>query len=191
MALLAHFLLPGDRLTALKLAGLLLASAGLVLVVAGDRWSGRPTSAVQDPATLLGDAVIMGSSFLLGVSLVYTKVLLTRMAAGKILFFSYVLGTIGFLATSFALEDVRQAHLTAASFWGLMYQSVLVAGFCFAAWTALLRRHRASQLVVFSFGQPLFGMLFGKLFREDPLTAWLALGGLAIAAGIVMVTRRE
>jgi drug/metabolite transporter (DMT)-like permease len=71
-----------------------------------------------------------------------------------------------------------------------MYQSLLIAGFCFAAWTALLRRHRASQLVVFSFGQPLFGMLLGKLFRNDPLTVWLALGGVAIVAGILLVTRK-
>jgi drug/metabolite transporter (DMT)-like permease len=34
-------------------------------------------------------------------------------------------------------------------------------------------------------------MIFGKLFRNDPLTIWLALGGVAIAAGILLVTRRE
>jgi drug/metabolite transporter (DMT)-like permease len=191
VAVLAHFLLPGDRLTILKSAGLLLASAGLLLVVGGDRESAISLSAARDPATLAGDTVIFASSSLLGVSLVYTKRLLTRMAAGKILFWSYVLATLGFLSTSAAIEPLATARLTTASFWGLMYQSILVAGFCFAAWTALLRRHKASQLVVFAFGQPLFGILFGNLFRNDPLTVWLALGGAAIAAGILLVTRRE
>jgi drug/metabolite transporter (DMT)-like permease len=187
VALLAHFLLPGDRLTWIKSCGLLLASAGLVLVVGGDR--GRSSTA-HDPATLAGDAVVFTSSLLLGISLVYTKVLLRRMPAGKILFWSYALATVGFLGTSVAIEPLAEARLTPASFWGLMYQSVLVAGFCFAAWTALLRRHRASQLVVFAFGQPLFGMLFGNWFRHDPLSVWLALGGAAIAVGILLVTRR-
>jgi drug/metabolite transporter (DMT)-like permease len=193
VAFLAHYFLPGDRLTWVKVAGLLLASLGLVLVVGGSQWiSGESNSrSAQDPATLRGDLIVLSSSLLLGVSLVYTKLLLRQMAAGKILFWSYALATCGFLATSAITEPLGQARLTAASFWGLMYQSLLVAGFCFAAWTALLRRHRASQLAVFSFGQPLFGMFFGHLFRNDPLTIWLALGGLAIAAGILLVTRGE
>jgi drug/metabolite transporter (DMT)-like permease len=191
VAVLAHFLLPGDRLTVLKSLGLMLASAGLLLVVTGSMSVATQSSVSSDPATLKGDLVIFVSSFLLGSSLVYTKMLLRRMAAGKILFWSYVLATLGFLGTSAALEPVANVRFTSASFWGLMYQSVLVAGFCFAAWTALLRRHKASQLVVFAFGQPLFGMLFGRLFRDDPLTLGLAAGGLAIGIGILLVTRQD
>lgn len=183
VAVLAHFVLIGDRLTWQKLAGLLISSVGMLLVLA------TRVPATGDQATLLGDAVILGSSLLLGISMVYTKTLLARMPAAKILFWSYCLGTAGFLGVSAALEPLDTLQFTPASFWALIYQSVLVAGFCFAAWTALLRRHRASQLVVFSFGQPLFGMLFGNLFRGDPLTLWLAIGGLAIALGILLVTR--
>lgn len=191
VAVLAHFFLAGDRLTWLKLAGLALSTVGLLLVVFGAQRSGAASPTAQDPATLLGDLVILASSFLLGMSMIYTKVLLRRMPGGKILFWSYTLATLGFLATSAATENLAEARLTAAGFWGLMYQSVLVAGFCFAAWTALLRRHRASQLAVFSFGQPLFGMFFGGLFRGDPLTLWLAIGGAAIAGGIILVTRGD
>ncbi len=197
VAVLAHFLLPGDRLSWLKAAGLLLASAGLLMVVGGNAWvagSTAPNTLLaqdQDPASLFGDAVIFTSSLLLGLNVVYTKTLLTRMPGSKILFWSYAFSTLGFFGTSVAFEDWEQVRLTPAGFWGLMYQSILVAGFCFAAWTALLRRHRASQLVVFSFGQPLFGLLFGKLFRNDPLTLWLALGGAAIAGGILLVTRGD
>lgn len=191
VALLAHFLLAGDRLTWLKVVGLVLAMAGLLLVVGGDRFAAGTISSSPDPATLSGDIVILFSSLLLGISVVYTKVLLMRFAAGKILFHSYALATLGFLATSAALEPWQTIRFTPASFWGLMYQSVLVAGFCFAAWTALLRRHKASQLVVFAFGQPLFGMCFGNLFRNDPLTLWLAAGAGCIAAGILLVTRSD
>jgi drug/metabolite transporter (DMT)-like permease len=95
------------------------------------------------------------------------------------------------LAWSAATEPLASIRFHTASFWGLMYQSVIVAGFCFAAWTMLLRRHKASQLAVFGFGQPLFGMVFGRLFRDDPMTSSLVAGGAAIALGILLVTRER
>jgi drug/metabolite transporter (DMT)-like permease len=194
VALLAHFGLQGDRLSWTKSAGLLLATCGMITVIAGDSLWGfaadpRPTAAPRDPATLFGDLVVLASSILLGTATVYNKHVLQRVPAGRLLFWSYLLATAAFLATSLAIEPLAEATLDAASFWGLIYQSVIVAGFCFATWTALLRRHRASQLAVFGFGQPLFGMLFGNLFRGDPLTLWLAAGGAAIALGILLVTR--
>ena len=188
VAVLAHFALVGDRLSWNKLAGLLLASLGLVLVVGGGSLAARQ-STQGDPATLSGDAVILLSSFILGLSMVYNKRVLAGISPGKLLFWSYLLATLGFLATSALTEPVENLSLSRAGFWGLMYQSWIVAGFCFAAWNTLLRHHRASQLAVFSFGQPLFGILFGHLFRNDPLSLWLVLGSVAIAMGILLVTR--
>lgn len=196
VALLAHFLLVGDRLTWIKLSGLTLATVGLVLVVLGDQLPGLGTlhdtgAGGGDPANLTGDAIILFSSFVLGASTVFNKHVLVRIGASKLLFWSYLLATSGFLAWSAATEPLASIRFHAASFWGLMYQSVIVAGFCFAAWTMLLRRHKASQLAVFGFGQPLFGMVFGRLFRDDPMTSSLVAGGAAIAMGILLVTRER
>jgi len=81
--------------------------------------------------------------------------------------------------------------LTPHAAWGLFYQGVVVAWLCFLIWTALLGRHRASQVSVFGFAQPLCGMVFGVWLRGDPLTFELALGGVLVAAGIVLVTRAD
>jgi drug/metabolite transporter (DMT)-like permease len=196
VAVLAHYLLIGDRLSWTKACGLLLASCGMITVLAGDRLLGLadPSAAAveaRDPATLYGDLIVLASCILLGMATVYNKHVLRRVPAGRLLFWSYLLATTGFLATSAASEPLGNATLRAASLWGLLYQSIIVAGFCFAAWTALLRRHRASQLAVFGFGQPLFGMIFGNVFRGDPMTVWLVVGGLAIALGILLVTRES
>src|SRR5207245_10947414 len=54
---LAHFLIPGDRLTLRKLTGVLVAYAGIVLLFVHQIGGGAPT--------LLGDAIMVVSAFIL------------------------------------------------------------------------------------------------------------------------------
>ncbi len=188
VALLAHFALKGDRLTALKILGLLVATAGVVIVVVGAE--GAKDSA-RVSATLTGDAIVLVSSWLLGLKMVYTKHGLASVEPAKLLFWSSLLGTVLLLAAGAIFEGVDGYRYSRASLLGLLYQGLVVAGFCFAAWTWLLRRHRASQLAVFGFAQPLFGMLFGVWLRGDAVNPALLIGGASVAAGILIVTRQN
>ena len=186
---IAHFALAGDRLTWGKSLGLLIALAGLAAVVGGGQAAATVTA--RDAVTLLGDAIVLGSSLLLGLKTVFSKHVLARTEVAKLVLWSNALATVMFLALSFATEDLSRARLDAAGAAGLLYQGLVVAGFCFTAWAYLLRRHRASHLAVFGFLQPICGILFGVWLRGDPLSAWLLAGGAAVGVGIVLVTRAE
>ena len=188
VALVAHFLLHGDRVSPGKLFGLLVAFAGLLAIVAGARQSSAPS---LDPATLFGDGVILASSVLIGVNTVFSKRALVVVEASKLLLWSYLLATGLFFGASLALESDAPWRFTPAAVGGLLYQGVVIAWFCFLIWTGLLRQHRASQVAVFGFAQPLCGIAFGVWLRGDPLTAELAAGALAVALGIVLVTRAD
>ncbi|HQU41653.1 MAG TPA: DMT family transporter [Pirellulales bacterium] len=188
VALVAHFLLHGDRVSPGKLLGLTVAFAGLVAIVAGVR---RETPSTGESATLFGDAVVLASSLLIGVNTVMSKRALSVVGVASLLFWSNLLATALFFATSLTLESDSAWRFTPAVCWGLAYQSVVVAWLCFLIWTALLRRHRASQIAVFGFAQPLCGMAFGIWLRGDAMHVSLAVGGAAVAAGIVLVTRAE
>lgn len=190
VALVAHFLLKGDRISPGKLAGLLVAFAGLLAIVAGAR-SPADLARDGDAASLFGDSVILFSSMLIGVNTVMSKRALAFVAVPKLLFWSNVLATGLFFATSFVVERDVPWKFSPAVAWGLAYQAVIVAWLCFLIWTALLRHHRASQIAVFGFAQPLCGMAFGIWLRGDAMTVSLALGGAAVATGIVLVTRAE
>ena len=193
VAVVAHYSLTGDRLTAAKLLGLGLAMGGLLAVVGGDQFFQQGLVGLRsgDAATLGGDANVLTSSFLLGSKTVYTKHVLPHIEAVKLLFWSNLLATAGFFAYSLVFEGASNYQFSAGAVGGLLYQGLVVAGFCFGAWTLLLRHHRASQLAVFSFAQPLCGIFFGAWFRGDPLTMWLLIGGLAVAAGIFIVTTAD
>jgi drug/metabolite transporter (DMT)-like permease len=187
VAFVAHFLLHGDRVSSGKLLGLLLAFAGLVAIVAG---AVRGSPDAVDQPTLYGDAIVLASSFLIGVNTAMSKRALAHVGVRQLLFWSNLMATALFFAFSLVLEP-GPWRFTSAAVWGLAYQGVVVAWLCFLIWTALLRHHRASQVSVFGFAQPLCGMLFGIWLRDDPMTVSLAIGATAVAAGIVLVTRAD
>lgn len=190
VALVAHFALHGDRLSPLKLLGLLVAFGGLLAILAAGATSSTGDSSA-DAVTLGGDAIVLASSFLIGVNTVISKRALAVVSVPQLLFWSNLLATVLFFASSFSLERGTRWRFTPDAMCGLAYQGVVVAWLCFLIWTALLRHHRASQVAVFGFAQPLCGMFFGAWFRGDPLTLELAVGALAVAAGIVLVTRAD
>lgn len=191
VALVAHFALHDDRVSPAKLMGLLVAFAGLLAVVASGQATTTSESSPVDTVTLGGDAIVLASSFLIGVNTVVSKRALAVIGVPQLLFWSNLLATGLFFATSVVVEVDRAWRFTPAAVCGLAYQGVVVAWLCFLIWTALLRHHRASQVAVFGFAQPLCGMMFGAWFRGDPLTGELGLGALAVAIGIVLVTRAD
>lgn len=188
VALVAHFLLHGDRVSPGKLLGLVVAFAGLIAIVAGTQAVATSTG---DSPTLFGDLIVLASSFLIGVNTVMSKRALATVGVASLLFWSNLMATALFFATSFVLEADAAWRFTSEVCWGLFYQSVIVAWLCFLIWTALLRHHRASQIAVFGFAQPLCGIAFGIWLRGDAMSVSLAVGATAVAAGIVLVTRAE
>jgi drug/metabolite transporter (DMT)-like permease len=191
VAIAAHFLLHGDRVSLAKLTGLLVAFGGLMSIVGGANQSPGDLSVVSDPATFRGDAIILASSILIGINTVISKRALASVGVTQLLLWSNLLATALFFATSLLVERDAPWRFTSAAAWGLAYQGIVVAWLCFLIWTALLGRRRASQVSVFGFAQPLCGIAFGVWLRDDPMTVELALGGVLVAAGIVLVTRAD
>ncbi|MCE2403293.1 DMT family transporter [Candidatus Poribacteria bacterium] len=92
-----------------------------------------------------------------------------------------------FFFLSYLFERNKPIEWTLASSAGLLYQGWIVTGFCFLVLTSVLRKYKASKLVVFSFLMPVSGVLFSNLFLRDTLTASLLVGTGLVAAGIYLV----
>lgn len=61
--------------------------------------------------------------------------------------------------------------------------------FVFVAWG--LNYTLASHMSVFLYTAPVFGVLFGALLLDDPLTTNFLIGGAMLMIGIVLVTRQK
>jgi drug/metabolite transporter (DMT)-like permease len=178
--LLSHFLIPGDRLTVRRLLGVLVAYGGIVLLFMRQAESGE--------SSLLGDAIMVVSGFVLAERTVYLARVVRQLEPVKLLLAQATLGSAVFIVASALTESAATAWTPrlAAS---LLYQGGLVAGFNFVANLWLLGRYRPSGLAAFFLTQPIFGVAIAALVTGDPLTVDLLLACVAVAVGIGLSAR--
>ena len=178
---LAHFFVPGDRMTPARLGGVVVAYAGIVLLFAGD---------LSVPGgTVMGDLVVMVSAFLLGERTVYMARALQRVDPMKLLLGQSVIGSAFFLAGSLWLEAGQPTRYTAALGMSLIYQGVVVAGFNFVVNAWLLQLYRPSALAAWGLTSPIFGVLVAWAIAGEPLTAAVLAASVMVAVGIGAATR--
>lgn len=181
LALASHVLLPGERLSAPRLAGMGLAMGGVIIAMA-DRGTGQ--------ASLLGDVLAIGAGMCwAGLALCVRLTPLSAVpAAQQLLWQLLVSAPILFVVSLFfgdLMRDVQPIH-----FVGLAYQIIAIASFGFLAWFWLLKIYPASSVASFSFLSPVFSVILGWLILDEHVgvSIWLALA--LVAVGLVMINRR-
>jgi drug/metabolite transporter (DMT)-like permease len=179
---LAHFMIPGDRLTLAKIGGVLVAYTGIVLLFARD-FSFRSE-------TLVGDLVVAASAVLLGERVVYMARAVQKFDPLKLLVFQSAIGSACFLLASVVLESGTPTRYTPALAASLFYQGAVVAGFNFIVNSYLFKVYLASALATCSLTSPLFGVLIAAVVTGDELSPLLLLSSLMVAAGIGLTVRR-
>jgi drug/metabolite transporter (DMT)-like permease len=179
---LAHFMIPGDRLTPAKVGGVLIAYTGIVLLFARD-FSFRSE-------TLVGDLIVAASAILLGERVVYMARAVQRFDPIKLLVFQSAIGSACFLLASLVLEAGAPTRHTTALATSLFYQGVVIAGFNFIVNSYMYKVYLASALAICSLTTPLFGLLVAAAVTGDRLSPGLLLSSLMVAAGIGLTVRR-
>jgi drug/metabolite transporter (DMT)-like permease len=177
---LSHFLIPGDRLTVRRVAGVVIAYTGIVVLFAGQAGGGS--------ASLLGDAIVFVSAFLLAERLVYLARAVQHLDPVKLLLSQAAVGCTLFMLGS-ALTETMPTAWTPRLAGSIAYQGILIAGFNFVVNLWLLQRYRPSSLVPFFLTQPLFGVVAAALLTGDPLTWELLIACAAVAIGMGLSTR--
>jgi drug/metabolite transporter (DMT)-like permease len=182
LTLMAHFLLPGERLSGLKLAGLLLAMGGVALALLD-----RDAAAASWTADLLA----LASAFCwAGIALCVRITPLSEVPPAQQLMFQVAISApiLLLLAPLFGplIRDVQPIHVA-----GLLFQIVAVASLGFLAWFWLMKLYPASSVASFSFLSPVFAVILGWLMlsEEVDLTIWIAL--TLVAGGIWLINRRR
>jgi drug/metabolite transporter (DMT)-like permease len=181
VAILAHFFISNDRLNIRKVLGLILAFCG-VFAVFRDRIADSDSRAI-------GDSLMLISGFLLGVLSVYTKRLVQRINTYKLLLWEMILALPLFFGLGLIFERAYPHTISLSLILSVIYQGMVVAGFCFVVWTLLLKRHSASKISAFMFATPLFGVGLSSLILREPVTLYLVIGAILVASGIYVVNK--
>lgn len=180
VAIGAHVLVPGDRLSAAKLVGLAGAFGGLALVLGG-----------KGEAQLAGDLFcVLGAITWGGATLVIKVTRLAHISAEKILFYQLAVSALLLPPASWAtgepLPDLSQAPVLLA----LAYQVVVVSFASYIVWFWLITQYAPSNLAAFTFLTPVSGVLFGALILDEPVTGPMVAALALIGGGIYLVNRR-
>ncbi|MGH1369225.1 MAG: DMT family transporter [Maritimibacter sp.] len=182
MAIAAHFLLPGERLTRVKTVGLLLAFGGVA-------WAIMDRESAGGAASLVGDLFALGGALAwMGVALVARMTRLSEVSSEMQMFWQVLVsGPILLAVAPFygpLIRDLQPIHL-----WGLAYQSIFVAAASFLIWFWLINRFKASAVASFSFLSPVIGVAAGWLVLGEALSPSLVLKLALVAVGIVLINR--
>jgi drug/metabolite transporter (DMT)-like permease len=181
VAIGAHYLIPAERLTGLRVVGLLAAFAGVV-VAFSDRLS-LPSS-----EAIIGDVLCFLAAFLWGaITLVIKTTRLNLIAPEKVLFYQLAFSVpLIFAAAPFFGPFIRElSWLVGAAF---LYQVVIVVAASYLVWFWMIVHYPAGQLYAFTFLQPLFTVMLGGLLLSEPLGIKLLIALALVASGIYLVS---
>ncbi len=177
----AHWLLPDDKLTPARLAGLVLAFSGLLLAF-GDK--------AQGASSWMGDLLLLGAGLFWGATTVLVKAsALRRAAPALVLQYQLVVSALLLLAASPLLGESWRLTLTPTVMLAFAYQAIGVAFASYTAWFWLVGRYSASRLSAFSFLTPIFGVLAGVVLLGEAVGSLLVVAMALVAAGLWLVNR--
>ncbi|VXD02169.1 EamA-like transporter family protein [Pseudomonas sp. 8Z] len=183
-ALGLHLLLPSERLRRLQWMGIVLCFAGVVMAFGvGGNW------AEIDGEVLLGDVLGLCAGMAWGATTVVVRgSRLSEAPPGLTLFYQLAVACVLLLASALVVVDFSQLRWSPVAIGSILLQGVVVSFFTYLTWFWLLRRYLASNMAVFSFMTPLFGVTFGVLVLDEPLTLNFIIGAALVLSGISLVS---
>ena len=187
VALALHFFDPLERLNPLQWLGIALAFTGIAFAFLVRE---QGASALNEQM-LWGDflALLAGVSWA-SVTVCVRSTKLATIPATQTLFYQVFIS--GFILAAVAMITEQTEFTMSAKVWGsLFYQGVIVCCLSFIAWYWLLTQYPASQLGVFSFVTPLFGIVFGVWILNERLETSFIGGAGLVLLGVVLVTLRR
>lgn len=182
MAVLAHFWLPGERITPLRGLGLIFAFAGTAWAILSKSPSGH--------GNIWGDLFALAGAFGWAGTAFLARATRLRAAGPEAQLFWMVLvsAPLLLLAAPFfgpILRDIEPMHWV----WLVFQAGVVVAG-GFISWLWLLSVYPTSTVASFSFLTPIFSITLGYFIYDEALTSGLIAAALLVGTGIVLINRK-
>jgi drug/metabolite transporter (DMT)-like permease len=182
-SVLVAWLWLAERATALRLAGVFLGFAGVVMLAWG---KANLAPGEQGVSAALAIGACLAATLLYGVAANLTK----RTLAG-VPPLAVAAGSQAAAAAVLVLPAawLWPAAMPSSAAWGSLAGLAFVCtGLALLMYFRLIARLGASRAITVTFLIPLFGVLWGALFLSEPVTPSMVAGGLVILLGTGLVT---
>lgn len=175
-----------ERLGWLRVAGIALATLGVLLVVT----KGHLASLVQGSFGAPGDILILLSALNWAVFSVISRHALKNHPAARLMFFVMLFGWLFTSILFFGGPGLRQvSQLTPNGWLGIGFLGIFCSGLGYIFWYDGLQVIPASQVGVFLYLEPLVTVVVAAIVLGEPLLLATLLGGAIILLGVWLVNR--
>ena len=182
LAVAAHFLLPNEKLSRLRVVG-------LVLAISGVAWAVFDRSELREPS-FWGDILALSAAVTwAGIALCVRMTGLARERPETQLFVQLAVSLPLLFGASLFFGDLMRDP-TPIHWAGLAFQSVVVACFGFLFWFWLVSVYKASGVASFSFLSPVFSVALGWLILNEQIGRSIIGGLILVAAGLMLINRK-
>ncbi len=185
VAALLPLFVSSERLRPLQWLGLAFAFAAVVFAL-----SEHAATSGAD-RSWLGDLLALAAGMFWGLTTVVIRSSrLTQISPEKLLFYQVGISAAVLPVLSLALGEPWVWNFSAFAALSLAAQTVLGAFASYLAWMWMLGRYPATKISAFVFLTPVFALLFGSLWLNEPVSLNLIAALSMVAVGIVLVNRK-
>ena len=173
-----------ERATVTRIGGIVLAGAGALLVVAGEGFAGAGKS-------MLGDLMIIASSFAYAFYLVLSKPVIERLSPRRVIARMFAIGTVLMLpiaAWPLVKQDWRNVPGRAWAGLALVIIGPTVAAYLLNAWA--LANAESSLVAAYAYLQPVVTTVLAAIFLGETIQPVAIVAGAMIIGGIYVAGLR-
>jgi len=183
MAILG-FVFYKEKITLLQFLGILVAVAGLLLLIGkGDITN---IGLIENQ----GDLLVLGSAFTWGVySMVNKKISLSYSPLMTILYLFLMMAVI-IIPFNLNTETINSViNLSPISWMWILFLGIFCSGIAYVIWAQALRDMESAKVGAFLYFEPLVTVIAAWFFLKEEVTLLMIFSGLLITAGVFIVNK--
>lgn len=175
------WLILGIGLTRRKMLGLGVAFLGFLIILL----LGGPSVSFSARNTV-GVLIFVLSPLSWGLYSVLAKPLLARYPAMQLVAVTTIIGTLFLLPILASGTTGRVARLSGGDWLLMLWVGVITLWLAYVFWFRGLRALQPSQVAVYIYLVPCFGVIAARVFLSEPITPFVLIGGATILGGVII-----
>jgi drug/metabolite transporter (DMT)-like permease len=183
---LARIVLPSEKITLWKVAGLVAGLAGILILFFSNLLG------EGERASLVGDTLIFVAAFFWAVQSVYEKRILPRYRPFTLVWYQITFSAVILLLLWIIFERGQPIVLDDGKvIFAFLYLVFPVMILVYLGYMYVLQYTEVSRISYFNFVMTVSGVVFGVVLLKEPVTIPLIASVLLVSGGVILILRRE
>jgi drug/metabolite transporter (DMT)-like permease len=181
VGIMAHFWVKGEKMTLIRLLGVMLGFAGVYIVF-------KDNIQIYGENGIYGMIVMAIAQLLSAAGAVIIKTRLADYEALSLTGFQMLVGAACIFPAALMLEKINSIHITLAAFSALLYLALFGSAITFVTYYRLIKSEGVIKTSLIAFITPLVAVIIGAMTYNEPVNKGILIGGAMVAVGVAIVT---